>query len=141
MSLSGDWPYQDWPSVVYTFDGSEGEDLFDWEGHEDQMRMLLERRSAASLALLVTASTKAQDPGQGDIHCPTGTHYEINQGCVNGPPQTFSPLPEPDLPFLIATEPVDGDGGTCGAYASCTSASECAPDEACTSGCCTPIVK
>lgn len=32
VSLSGDWPYQDWPSVVYTFDGSEGEDQFDWEG-------------------------------------------------------------------------------------------------------------
>ena len=43
--------------------------------------------------------------------------------------------------ILIATEPEDGDGGTCRAYASCTSASECAPDETCTSGCCTPIVK
>jgi hypothetical protein len=103
----------------------------------DDVRLLLENGAGAILAVLLVAAQQAQVPDRGNIDCPAGTHFFVNQdgiaACQEGPSSTTGPITLADAGVGVVSTPPPQ---TCDVH--CPESGICDEGELCIEGCCVP---
>ena len=141
VASEGDWAYSDLASIDYHVGGDDAKHMSveSYRAYNPFIRGHLERAIAASLALLVIAADKAQEPEfDPSTKCGTDEHYVANAGCQPGPPPP--PGPQLDLQGLCLESGSCSSGGGC--QNPCQVFSDCPPTyDICLDGCCTAVPK
>lgn len=141
VDQEGDWPYRDLASVDYHLGGDDAKHMAveSYRTWNSLIRGHLERAIAASLALLVSASELAIDPGfDPSSKCGIDEHYEPNAGCQPGPPPGSTP--PLNLPGICPQDVSCQQGPVC--QFMCVVVADCpTPYDGCADGCCYVVVK